>query len=974
MLQLKGEQSMITMHWFGVYVVTLAHFMVMSGISFGTEQQYTVGDNQLKMTVTAPNAAAMNVEFETVGRPFASLRSSLWSVETDSGELSIADSANVAASQTGDGAFVLSGKAREVNWSARCESIAPGTVTVTVRLKPEKPMFLKRVFLFNGRGEEKPAVAKTRLLDMAAFYRAGPTGLFISLDFPYSKIVEHGGATSISYPPHVKLEAGQEYICHSYTVGITHPTGKQRYGFYEGEVDAIDSYVQKRIPPRFERPINIACSIVNRYTQVENNWIYYTMKNQPTLTFHREMMKEDLRLVPKLGVEFYQVFPGVFDWGPNDPSEEQVREVMGWARESGIRVGDYSGCNSVFCPHYNQHSKSLAGTGVEPCFGSPKFVDWYAERVTTAARKFGFEEHCLDFLSINACDNPNHGHPAGEDSIYHQIKGICSLMERIASVSPQMLVWPNSGCWVDLLPKVVWYAPSQYLTDPYLATPWQGLNMTRLLDDSRREQMVNLHYSHFVPYRFYTNCQYFFCQNSVVPDIRNYQYGALSTFAVTPNICLAEIRPWLDDLGERDRENVLAFYAKWTKFLKNHYVLWKHTFHVGDDPGPGAVEIYSHAQQDHGFVFVVNPNYWGKSVDLPLDESLGFTGRGECEIAELHPRERLRLTEQGPFVKLQTKVSVYAPAQTVLVLEIRPRPKTIAAPRLYGIPGEIQKNADGYVLRTSGPQGATERFAVLLPEGAKPIGEIELDKNIPDLDRRQWNWDPTAIKLLKSGESGALAEMTFRRKAPSAELRQWSVRAGTKEEGLMGNWQAGVPQAASATFPLFAESDAPMTAAKLKEGGNGPLSNFCGAYLENGFSEDQNTVIYLKTGTNASPTVPLATGLESLNNAAPPTLPSAPSSLAKDENRSWWLQTKLTTPLAQQGGSEGRFEEHSLIVFSVIDQQRVKQISVWINGQAVDVQTYRYPRDRKMCCRWIDIVGTAIHPGTNDLVVQLEME
>jgi hypothetical protein len=96
--------------------------------------------------------------------------------------------------------------------------------------------------------------------------------------------------------------------------------------------------------------------------------------------------------------------------------------------------------------------------------------------------------------------------------------------------------------------------------------------------------------------------------------------------------------------------------------------------------------------------------------------------------------------------------------------------------------------------------------------------------------------------------------------------------------------------------------------------------------------------------------------------------------LAKDENRSWWLQTKLTTPLAQQGGSEGRFEEHSLIVFSVIDQQRVKQISVWINGQAVDVQTYRYPRDRKMCCRWIDIVGTAIHPGTNDLVVQLEME
>ena len=86
--------------------------------------------------------------------------------------------------------------------------------------------------------------------------------------------------------------------------------------------------------------------------------------------------------------------------------------------------------------------------------------------------------------------------------------------------------------------------------------------------------------------------------------------------------------------------------------MKNNFPLWKHTYHVGGDPGPGAVEIYSHAQEDHGYVFIVNPNYWGRRVDLPLDESLGFTGRGECEVAELYPWQRLRLTDQGPFVKL----------------------------------------------------------------------------------------------------------------------------------------------------------------------------------------------------------------------------------------------------------------------------------------------------------------------------------
>jgi hypothetical protein len=942
--------------------------------SWGAPGSSSVGDEHLRMNIVREAAAPPGVEFTVEGRPFADLRSSFWAVETDEGGRSSADSADLHVSPTGDGALAASGKAKEIAWSARCERIAPGTVTVTVRLKPEKPIRIRRVFLFNGRSPEKPAVPKTRLQDTAAFYRSGGTGLFVSLDYPYSKIVERNGATALSYPPHADIKAGHEYVCHSYTVGVTRPSGRQRYGYYEGEADAFDAYVQRRFPPRFERPVNISSSIVNRYTQLENNWVYYTMKNQPTLSSRRGLLKEELRLMPKLGIEFYQVFPGVFDWGPDDPSDAQVREAMGWARENGVRMGDYSGCSVVFCPHYNQYSNSLAGTGIEPCFGNRKFVDWYAERVVSTARKFGFEEHCLDFLILNQCDNPNHGHPTGEDGIYSQVKGLCDLMERIASVSPQMLIWPNSGCWEDLMPKLAWYAPSQYLTDPYISTPWQGLNMTRLLDDSRRQQMVQLHYTHFIPYRFFTNCQYFFSQNSVVPDIRQYQYGALSSLAVTPNICLAEIRPWLDDLGERDKKEVIAFYGKWTKFIKDHFPLWKHTYHAGGDPGPGTVEIYSHAEGDRGFVFIVNPNYWGRTVELPLDKSLGFTGRGECEIKELHPWERLRLTEQGPFVKLQTKVSVEAPAQTAVVLEIRPRPQTITEPRLYGIPGEIGKGGGGYVLRTSGPQGKTERFAVLLPGGAPPVVEADTEKKIPELDRRQWGWDPTKLKLLKSGKEGALVELTYRRKAPSTELRQWSVRAGGKEEGMKANWQAGIPQAVESSFPLFAEGDAPVTTATLREGGYGPLANFCCAYLENGFSEDQNTVVYLKTGVEASPAVPEGAGLESLGNAASPTAPAAVNPLAKDRNRSWWLQGKFTTPLAQSGGCEAKFEEHTLIVLPFVDQNRVKQISAWINGQPADVQTYRYPRNRSMCCRWIDIIGTAIQPGVNNIVLQLEIE
>jgi hypothetical protein len=119
--------------------------------------------------------------------------------------------------------------------------------------------------------------------------------------------------------------------------------------------------------------------------------------------------------------------------------------------------------------------------------------------------------------------------------------------------------------------------------------------------------------------------------------------------------------------------------------------------------------------------------------------------------------------------------------------------------------------------------------------------------------------------------------------------------------------------------------------------------------------------------------VPAAADLASLSNSAPSALPAA-SPLAKDKNHSWWLQAKFTTPLVQGMGAEDRLENHAIIVLPFVDQNRVKQLSAWINGQPVDVQTYRYPRNRALSCRWIDTVGTAAQPGSNDLILQMELE
>jgi hypothetical protein len=370
----------------------------------------------------------------------------------------------------------------------------------------------------------------------------------------------------------------------------------------------------------------VAASIINRYTQVDGDIIFYTMKNQPLLSLQTDLVERDLDWMTKFGMEYYQVFPGVFEWDPNDP-KSKVEKLVQFAHERGLQIGDYSATSRVYSPHFNFYRNKLNRpdwlirdrAGEERniyCFGDAEFVDRYIETVVRSCRRFRFNLHCLDMLEFSPCYAENHRHPPGAESYYHQVRGLMRIMEAINAVSPEMMTWPNSGDFTEMLPKLAWYGPNLYLTDPSISTPWQGLNMTRLLDDARREQMVSFHHSYFLPYRFFTNLQYFVSQNSIVPDIRNFEYGALSTLAVTPNLGLGEIRPWLDRLSPSDHGKVTAFYKHWTKLVRDNYKLWTKTYRAGESPGMGAVEIYSHAAGDRGFIFLVNPNYWDRTVEV----------------------------------------------------------------------------------------------------------------------------------------------------------------------------------------------------------------------------------------------------------------------------------------------------------------------------------------------------------------------
>ena len=936
-----------------------------------------VGDDALQITLSDDQGVWREAAFASGGVAIPDLSGELWLLTID-GQAHRPGLARIAASQPAGG-LALEGADEGFDWRLAYVVSGAGRVTKTLSVTARRPVLIERITLWDAASPLQPVVPRTSLQDIAAIYRTPAHGLFASLDYPYSRITVAQGRTRVSYPPHIQLAEGEAYACHSLTIGAVRRRPPTAYGFDRGEIDALDRYVQERFTPRFDRPMIVSCSINNRYTQPRGDVIFATMKDHPTLRDNTELLERELALMPKLGVEYYQVFPGVFDWGPNDPSAAQVDRLMGVARGHGVRMGDYSGATSVFCAHYNEYRNRLdkpqwlirnaeGQVAGGYCFGNPAFVDYYVGTVVPNCKRFGFEIHCLDFLGLKTCHAADHGHPPGEDGLYHQVRGLLELLAGLDSVSPQMMSWSNSGNWAELLPKIAWHNPNLYLTDPFISTPWQGLNMTRLLDDARREQMVSLHNTRFIPYRFLTNCQYFFSQNSIVPDLRHYQFGALSTLAVTPNLCLGEVRPWLDRLAQPDREQAIEFYRTWTAFVRRHFDLWTTTYELGEPPGPGAVEVYAHAQGSRGFVFIVNPQYWSRQVEVPLDARAGLTARGPVEIEELYPTRRLRLWEQGPFPKLGDTLHIEAPAQQVVVLEIRPAAAQTGEARVFGLPGTIEPTPSGLLWKTSGPQGTSAR-ALVIPAEPGSLASAEVSKDEPRIPKRLWS--PIPLSFWPAEGGGLLVDLTFRGQPAPNELREWRVLAGTPSQGLTAKWHTGLPSGKLLRFPLFAghpdqQVSMPMSEAQAQRLKLGPLASFCGGYVENAFSEEQETLVEL--ATRQAPAPAQTQPASALRGGPSGPMPAE----ALDPQTSWWLETSFALPFMYTMGAEPAFDEHTVLVLPTIRQGQIASLQAWVNGSPLEVRLYRYPRNRGLGCYWADLVGTAAAGGDNRLVVHLQ--
>ena len=787
---------------------------------------------------------------------------------------------------------------------------------------------LKRVSWFAGEWEPEVEQVKqvTSIMDNVLFLRVKDVSFFISLDFPYSVINIDG----ISYPPYEYIEAGQTYSAHSISIGACRLSGQKAGKFDRNEIEAVSEYVERRFPQRFERPMFIGSSITNRMTDVRDGRIFYSTFDQPTLSLHPELVEKDLELCSRLGIEYYQVFEGVFDWPDKEKTGLSYQRLLAKAKILKVRMGDYTSPQGLYCPHYNYENRALNhpewlmidsnGKTGSVCLAVKEYEKILRDTLVEHNRKYNLELICLDFLDIKPCYATNHDHESGD--VYKQIDAIVRLMKELNALNPDFLVWTNSGNWIDLMPKLTWYNPNVYLTDPHVRDYSSHLNVLKNLGDGRREQMVSVHESHFVPYRAFTNCEYYFAPNSRLSDTKIFEYSFLQGLAVTPNITLGELRTYLSRIPKEDADKSMVFISHWLKFIRDNFDVWKHTKRIGDAPGIGASESYAHISKDRGFIVLVNQNSFPRATAFSLNNSIGLSHGDTFSLYELYPNECLIEEQPLPFAKRDDSITCVMQPNSVRIIQISPSQK-MNLPAVFGNSSELKKLDDGYRFTLSAAQGKKVKLGIVLPVG-ETLDKIAV-RQTPTVPMYTF---PTSFKVLDQVGNLARIEIQFPKEQTPSELTNWHVNPGNLDM----------------EFP--------------------PSDNkgFLGAIVHNAFSEDYEVQLDVSTK-------PISGNIGNERLISKTSIPKMKSLSMKGENLTY--TTSFLLPFIERYGLDRSPVDDAIIELAFSNPKEVSELKCLLNGKDIPIRQYRNPRRPDYYSFYVELTGN-VNPGKIELVLNVQ--
>lgn len=419
-------------------------------------------------------------------------------------------------------------------------------------------------------------------------------------------------------------------------------------------------------------------------------------------------------------------------WDPKtDELPAKTKELIDYARSKNVKLMAYVYPTLAF-----EHDKDFLTTRspnnpqVVATFGSRAFQDWFIENLLAFKRRTGISGYAFDYWCMKVT-----GH-----SLYAQWYGARRVLEELRKRAPDIVIdgrqqYHGYGAWTWL--AGTYPHPTGGDEQPESFEPFPDLHFDR---SSATQQRTTSYW--------FRNVQ--FCPTQIMPgfithqtarknsvgdvprsedfnirdwDFLGWKYSLISSVATAPFAHCVDMIPARDkvehELFMRDTDSH-RFIKDWFDWTDRNAGILQNLRSIIGPPAIGRADGTAAMDDDHGFIFLFNPNHRKIEAKITLDNSIGLTGGDRFIIKHLYPEEGklIGAPSTGVF-QYGDELSLLMDGTTALVLQVQP-PNQSSFPLLFNARGKVKlENGKLRITGACTEVGTKADIQVLLPKGQK---------------------------------------------------------------------------------------------------------------------------------------------------------------------------------------------------------------------------------------------------------------
>jgi hypothetical protein len=261
-------------------------------------------------------------------------------------------------------------------------------------------------------------------------------------------------------------------------------------------------------------------------------------------------------------------------------------------------------------PEWKYVSRDGRKTGWN-CYANAPFVNWHRQALDDAITRYDlpwwqWDEGWAD-VNDGQCYATNHSHLPGDVS-YQVYRGIQGTTAYLKKRHPLLYLTGISVFQHD----VPWILRTVDESVTY-GDPWYAHN-----------------YLFLPPGKSYIG--------DLLPQTENLEYSLLHHLSLADHFYLGQPL-WYADARRSQRAQ--AFWNDWLNWADAHLDYLRVRQDLFGQPSGKTLEGSAHIIRDRGFLFLFNPTAASRTGSIPLNSTIGLSGRQNCQVRELYPVHRI---------------------------------------------------------------------------------------------------------------------------------------------------------------------------------------------------------------------------------------------------------------------------------------------------------------------------------------------